>query len=109
MVAAHSGRTVTPGRASTGVRTSQALPPRPGLRASRRQSEILSPTKLTPEDYRNTMLELERLARSSKFKPLQRPKYLTRKSSRLLLVGLLQVQSRTWAAGVRTTYSCHRE
>src|SRR5260370_13196891 len=105
MVAARYGRTVTPGRASTGVRTSQALPPRPGLRASRRQSEILSPTKLTPEDYRNTMLELERLDRSSKFRPLQRPKYLTRKSNRLLLVGFLRVQSRTYVPRARTTYS----
>src|SRR2546421_5069351 len=55
------------------------------------------------------MLESGRLALSSTSRRLPQRKYLTGKSNRPLLAGLLRVPYRTWAAGVHTTYSCHRE
>src|SRR5216683_5328742 len=109
MVAVHSGRTVTPGRASIGAHTSPVPPPQPGLRVWRRLCPTWSRTRPIQEGYHSTMSESARSARSSKLKPLPPRKYLTRKSSRPLLVGLHQVPSRTSVGGVRTTYSCHQE
>src|SRR5437667_11576910 len=55
------------------------------------------------------MLESGRLASSSTSRRLPQRKYLMDRSNRRLLAGLLRVPSRTWAAGVHTTYSRHRE
>src|SRR5436853_2847521 len=55
------------------------------------------------------MLESGRLAPSSTSRRLPQRKYLMDRSNRRLLAGLLRVASRTWTAGVHTTYSCHRE